>query len=529
MHIRPAEIVAGPGTDAEALEPAWPRADFDIATYEFLIGLLFAACPPEEHEDWKDWYRKPPSVAELDEALAPFVRAFDLDGDGPRFLQDLEPFEATAKTGDVTPVERLLIDAAGGNATKLNKDLQVHRDRYPMLGPPAASMALYALQQFAPAGGAGNRTSMRGGGPLTALALPGDREAAPSLWARVWANVPIHAAGPLRESEMARAFPWLAATRTSANKETVSSEASDAHPAQAFFGMPRRMRLVFTEETGRCALSGATAVRCATGFAQKPYGVNYTAWRHPLTPYYRAKEGAEWLPLHPRAGRFGYRDWVGVVIGSEDATRRPADSLSEYRRRRVHTAGEGQVLIAGYATSNMDAVDFLVAEQPLHAASQEERAKALDSLAIRMAEAGEEAMRQLRWAVRDALFGEGAKADVDSSVLADVRTTFFDATEAEFHTILDAAALEPGALAYRERWRRFLERTALEQFQDHAAAALRDPARAGARVAKAYRRLTAAFRGTKKNKQPIHAALGLPWTEPEPRAPRQSTNPESAA
>lgn len=527
-RIRPAEVVAGLGTDAEPVEPAWPRADFDIATYEFLIGLLFAACPPEEHEDWKDWFRDPPSVAELDEVLAPYARAFDLDGDEPRFLQDLEPFEAEAKA-KLKPIERLLIDAAGGNATKLNKDLQVHRDRYLVLGLPAAAIALYTLQQFSPGAGSGIRTSLRGGGPLSALVLPGDRETTPSLWGRVWANVPLNEDGAVREAEMTRAFPWLAKTRTSANGEAVSSERTEAHPAQAFFGMPLRIRLVFSDDETRCALTAEPAERCATNFVQKKHGIRYAAWRHPLTPYHRKNEGAEWLPFLTRPGRFGYRDWVGVVIGAEDGSRRPAESLAAYRAVRSYAAGEGRALVAGYATASAEVVDFLFAEQPLHTAAAEDRATALDSLAIRMAEAGEEAMRRLRWAVRDALFGEGAKADVDGSVLADVRAAFFDATEAEFHAILDAAVVAPDSLAHRERWRQFLERTALDQFQGHAATALRDPARDGARVAEAYRRLTAAFRGTRKNKQPIHAALELPWTEPEPRASLRPKNPESAA
>ena len=36
-------------------------------------------------------------------------------------------------------------------------------------------------------------------------------------------------------------------------------------------------------------------------------------WNHPLTPYYRQKAGAELLPVHPRAGHFGYRHWLGIL------------------------------------------------------------------------------------------------------------------------------------------------------------------------------------------------------------------------
>jgi CRISPR system Cascade subunit CasA len=85
--------------------------------------------------------------------------AFFLTGEGPRFLQEFDGID-----GDEKPIEALLIDTPGENGQKKNADLLTHRRRCEMLGMPAAAMALYALQQFAPPGGAGNRTSLRAGG-----------------------------------------------------------------------------------------------------------------------------------------------------------------------------------------------------------------------------------------------------------------------------------------------------------------------------------------------------------------------------
>ena len=51
------------------------------------------------------------------------------------------------------------------------------------------------------------------------------------------------------------------------------------------------------------------------GFSQKPWGVNYGLWTHPLTPYRRQKEGAEPYSVKPKSARFGYRDWTPVVVG----------------------------------------------------------------------------------------------------------------------------------------------------------------------------------------------------------------------
>ncbi len=79
------------------------------------------------------------------------------------------------------------------------------RSRTPVLGLPAATIALFALQTFAPAGGAGHRTSLRGNGPLTTLASPGEEE---RLWHRLWLDVP-QPASPVRD-DLTRVFPWLA-------------------------------------------------------------------------------------------------------------------------------------------------------------------------------------------------------------------------------------------------------------------------------------------------------------------------------
>ncbi len=67
----------------------WARADFRVATLEFLIGLLATACPPGSLKDWRAWWREPPSPEALAAAFAPLAHAFVLDGDGPRFMQDL--------------------------------------------------------------------------------------------------------------------------------------------------------------------------------------------------------------------------------------------------------------------------------------------------------------------------------------------------------------------------------------------------------------------------------------------------------
>ena len=141
------------------------------------------------------------------------MAVFNLDGDGPRFMQDIEPLK-----GDPSPVEALLIEAPGANTVKLNKDLLIKRGGVRVMSRAAAAMALHTLQQFASGGGAGHRTSLRGGGPLVTLAIPGPFAAgAPTLWQRLWINVPQGL--PPELSQVESIFPWLAPTKTSAKRK----------------------------------------------------------------------------------------------------------------------------------------------------------------------------------------------------------------------------------------------------------------------------------------------------------------------
>ena len=227
--IRPDQIA-----EPDVLRPDWPRPDLNLACYELLIGLVYLAHPPNGSDDRVH----PPDAATLRTAMKPLAPAFNLLGDGPRFLQDLEALE-----GDGNPPEMLFIDSAGDSTVKKNADLMVRRGRYQALPLPLAAMALYTLQAFAPAGGAGNRTSMRGGGPMVTLVKPAEE----GLWPLVWANVPR---GEPLEPDDLEALPWMRATETSKpvgkkSRFTVPGSDSPSKPdPEVFFGQPRRLRLV---------------------------------------------------------------------------------------------------------------------------------------------------------------------------------------------------------------------------------------------------------------------------------------------
>lgn len=445
----------------------WSRADLNIACLELLIGLVFLADPPRDAEEWEA--RQAPDPERLRARLAPLAPAFELMGDGPRFLQDRAVLE-----GAPNALDMLFIDSVGVQTVKNNADLMVWRDRYPALEPALAAMALYTLQAFAPSGGAGNRTSMRGGGPMVTLIAP---EGA-GLWETVWANVPDGAPGTADD------LPWMRATTTSETGQQVFPE--QRHPVEAFFGMPRRLRLVGQGDA-------------ITGVIQRPYGTNYAGWDHPLSPYYRQKLTTEWLPRHPRAGRFGYPNWLGVVIASERDTglTRRAQVLRAWPDRSNHRPA--RVIVAGWAMDNMKPRDFILSTPPLLDLTPAE-AEALAGMVA--------AADQLSLALRMALMPVLAEGEAREAV----REAFFAETQAAFEALIGQPPGEETARA----WLDALRRVALRLFEARALPGLGDRDSGDQQaIVQAHRLLSGAFTGHGKYGGAAFDQLGLPKPAPK--------------
>lgn len=449
--------------ESDIVQPDWPRPDMNIACLELLIGLVFLADPPVDSEDWDA--RRDADPQRLQGRLASYAPAFDLLGDGPRFLQDME-----ALTGEASAVDMLFIDSAGVQTARNNADIMVHRSRYDRLDFPMAAMALYTFQADAPSGGAGNRTSMRGGGPLVTLVDPEKM-----LWDLIWANVPC--GHPAKMDEL----PWMRPTR-------VSDKGLETHPphgevfgVEAFFGMPRRLRLVHEDEA-------------VTGVVQKPWGTNYDKWKHPLSPYYKLKQGAEWLPKHPRAGHFGYRNWLGVMVKEKGS------EISELALcLREDRISGGSVIVAGWSMDNMKPRDFILSRQrrlsKLYGDAQD--------LLVGLIEASDAVAVALRSALTSVLAGgEAREAE---------REEFFLRTETKFLTHVQAIELGENP---SQIWLDDLRKQALGQFDAKALPGLSER-EVGAilRITEARRSLVMAFAGYGKQGSVIFTALGLPLPE----------------
>ncbi|MFP1684286.1 type I-E CRISPR-associated protein Cse1/CasA [Alloalcanivorax sp. C16-1] len=444
---RPPSAIA----DKDIVDLALPRADFQGAAYQWLIGLLQTALPPKHHVDWLEHLTHQPDQKALEEAFAPFLPAFELDGDGPRFMQDLDPLDDAKPS----PVAGLLIDAPGANGIKNNTDFFVKRGGTEVMCPDCAAMALFTMQINAPSGGAGYRVGLRGGGPLTTLILPEAGDA--SLWQRLWLNVmPTSVfdrdgqACAAPSAEDGTLFPWVAPTRESKAKNTeVFPE--QMHPLHPYWAMPRRFRLMVEDQPCRCDLCGREAQRSVREVRAKNYGANYAGpWLHPLTPYRTDPKKPQEPPLSSKGqpGGIGYRNWSYLVLPDPSNTGAlPAkvvrDFLGAKYQTSTHERAWGQEVEAlltrprlwvfGYDMDNMKARCWYGTEMPL-VVLPEAQQDAFRSAVQQFTELSRQVAWHTRRQILSAWFERPGDAKGDTSY---IEAQFYEDTEGAFFQALE--------------------------------------------------------------------------------------------
>ena len=101
------------------------------------------------------------------------------------------------------PISDLWIDSPSAYFNKGRARIELSR--------PATAISLFALHLYAPEGGRGHYTSIRGGGPLTTWSILGQAREGISafLWRFLWLNVPLFR-WSLAPDDLRRIFPWMA-------------------------------------------------------------------------------------------------------------------------------------------------------------------------------------------------------------------------------------------------------------------------------------------------------------------------------
>lgn len=410
--------------DNDILDIAYPRADFQGAAWQFLIGVLQCCVAPEDDEEWTQVWQTSINPTVWQRGLGIIAAAMQFGAQKPAFLQSFEPLDA-----ETSAISGLLIDAPGGNTLKLNKDHFVKRHLSDQMCPHCAVMALFTVQTNSPAGGAGYRVSLRGGGPLTTLLVPVAENEFP-LWKKLWLNVlPDQSKAELKPE----IFPWLAPTITSEKSgNKITPENADSR--QAYWGMPRRIELDFTHtRSGRCDLCGEHHESLLTSMRNKNYGVQYDNWLHPLSPYRQALKdpAAPYLALKGQPGGLSYKDWLGLTLESTDNFNRMMPARVTHNMSRYRRLPALGLWCFAWDMDNAKARCWYQHRIPVIHSDDNEKLSEIIQRIVMFAAAG---LQVLRSHLKEAWFVTPKEAKVDFSM---VDIEFWQETEPAFRAVLD--------------------------------------------------------------------------------------------
>ena len=521
------------------VSPAYPRPEFNGAILEFLIGLLSTIKLVENEDQWEEFWFDPPELEEIQSKMVELQTAFFLDGTEHRFMQDSDQLISASKK----PVHSLLIDEPGSQTVKRNADLFIKRGRVRSLSRSAAAIALYTLNTYAPAGGAGHRTSMRGGGPLTTLAIFPRKDSGTTIWSRIWPNVETveqvkdrgseyHEQFGQNERNLSQIFPWMGQTKES--KNNLSTHPSDIHPLHVYWGMPRRIRLEFTNrnESTPCAILGDVVDKSRVeSYRTLNYGFNYEYCPHPLTPYYEKKtKGVPLkLPQHPQIGGITYRQWPGMVFDDKDQGSTVAFAIHRAKQRADSVGlfgSEMRVAAFGFDMENMKSRSWIQSEMPLLVSSSETSENLSDFVNL-VVTAAEKASLLLTNGIKRALY---PSVSAPSGTFGHVKERFFRESEASFYEAFSEAAIalenKEGEIRMRTEtvrvdWAIAMRDAALRLYDEYVLLDENNFKSIEPRVRERFSlSLTLAGRG--KAGKTFYSALDIP--PPEPRSKSKSGN-----
>jgi CRISPR system Cascade subunit CasA len=330
-----------------------PRPDFRNSMYQLLIGVVQTAAMPDDEETWNDLWIHPYSNKEFKDKLEQYRECFEIDSDGPAFMQDfnLDTFTEEKLTN-------IFLDLPGNE--HFNKNIPQK------INPYWACLALYSLQTFGPAGGRGHKTGLRGGGPLTTILVKQEGAGVFSnLWHTLWINifpkefVSNNLSGNPEKKEFSDIFPWMKPTKIS-GKDGTGLFPTECNPLHMYFAMPRRIRLVFDEQPGYCDITGRQSKKVVTGYKTFHSGNDYQGhWIHPLNAY-KTDSNKNEDPPNPVKGNPGcvtYKNWAGMALLNDDSEmiQPPIIAYCQIHRRKILRQNQLGIWVAGYDLKNIKA------------------------------------------------------------------------------------------------------------------------------------------------------------------------------
>jgi len=485
VYISPSQITDGLATNP-IIALAAPRPDFNGALIQFLIGLMQTAFPPKDEPEWQKKFRNPPLPDELKVAFERYANAFNLDGDGPRFMQDLDPHLLKTKPKEKKskekekmefPIEELILEMPGDITKQEDRDFFLKRGTVKIICPACCAAALYTLQTHAPSGGPGYRVSIRGGSPLTTIVL------GRTLWETVWLNVVDKTTflqyGNASKNADPDKFPWMGHTRTSENDEKTTFH--DVNGAQMFWGMPWRIRILFEHSKNgeKCDICGCSADSMVHTFYKTNYGVNYKGgWYHTLTPYAegRKTENNSLIPFQSELNGVSYRNWLGLIQHNPNEKIRPAKVVHLFREERKDDLKD-----FGLSSTRLWAFGYKIVKgrkvvcwndsiMPLITVGSD-ISQEYESSIFQLIVSAEMIKEKLRECIREAILSKKSKLKPNLSF---VELQFWQETESTFYQTINELHIALQSNTFfdlsntRKKWLDYLQRTALSSFDRYS-------------------------------------------------------------
>lgn len=431
QHIAAYEIVK---KDILAVDA--PRADFNAALIQFLIGILQTVIAPNNPREWRRLFDQPPSEDELKIKFEDIKDAFYLDGEGYRFMQDV----SIKANGNKANVLKLIPSIVGENTIEKNQDFFVKSSQISSMSLPNLISGLYLYQNYclSETGGRGGRHhgSFRGRNTITAFII----KEAGNLWENLWLNIvqkntfKTFIQSGLTELD----FEWM-----NDNPNGRAKTDNDMNLNDIYWSMPRRVWINFSElGDGICNLTSKKE-KIVQNIYIKENGIEYKTKlsQHPLISYSKNAEG-----LHPiKIGSEGvnYGDWLSFV-GSETASQ----NLLEHISRR-DLKGVFKIFVCGYLNHSKQAktLCWYQTKMPLYLLKNEEQRKDFEIEINRYVQAANRISNirtgYIVLAIKNAWYDEdknknkGQKKSFNNNKASEIGKYFWNNTESKFYDLMN--------------------------------------------------------------------------------------------
>lgn len=429
-----------------------PRPDFKNALYQLLIGIVQVAAMPEDEEDWADLFEEPYNSSEFSEMVLKYEECFDIDSEGPAFMQDLRLPEDPKRK--LKPIYWMTMGSPGKNTIDENKAHFIKDSNNFVLDVYWAAVALFQLQTVGPPDGGGHREGLCGSGPLVTLLSPMSKDMDYTLWAKIWINIfPEEFVASWNGNNREKIFPWMKSTKSSTGD--VFTYFDDLHPLSVYWSFPRRIRLTFKDKKCICSFSGNEVKKVGVEFDTFKHGTMYhNTWVHPFVPYQIENpdsEGKKKGSMRAIQENFSFSNWSLVSLpNSKYKNSKIISYFYNNRRHSILSNIECQIWISGFHMKSGEAtvINWYEANWPLFNIEVSSARIFYDEISeiIKFTDiAREELLTALKKSWYTPRFDSKGKESwakvVDYKKFATnskpIATAFFDALESRFYSLLN--------------------------------------------------------------------------------------------